>query len=334
MNFEDYLSYISQPVLIIDRLNQTLFMNRSFALLFPRVELAETLYVWTDIYPALLPLITSGEGTCAVEHCGRHYQVGISFARRGKQNHSVARCMLFSDVTKTHLLLEKILQQSNLLYESNENLKAQNTALEKSIQMEREAASRRTQAQLLRDIHDTLGHTLVMVGALYNLAQRTLSDTEKARMYLQEAHRWIGISLADMESAGDYGGGSFVLFLNRFRDAMARVGMEITLHIFGEELPEHSYICADLIRICQEAATNAIRHGKATQLEVIYRMSAEDFSLYLKDNGQSEQIFRNGHGLKSMDERVNNLFGEISYGWHESGGFYVEVTAPVIREEV
>jgi Signal transduction histidine kinase len=334
MNFEDYLSYISQPVLIIDRLNQTLFMNRSFASLFPRVELAETLYVWTDIYPALLPLITSGEGTCAVEHCGRHYQVSISFARRGKQNQPVARCMLFSDVTKTHLLLEKILQQSELLYESNENLKAQNDELEKSIQMEHEAASRRTQAQLLRDIHDTLGHTLVMVGALYNLAQRTLSDAEKARMHLREAHRWIGISLADMESAGDYGGGSFVLFLNRFRDAMARVGMEITLHIFGEELPEHSYICADLIRICQEAATNAIRHGKATQLEVIYRISTEDFSLYLKDNGHSEQVLRNGHGLKSMDERVNNLFGEISYGWHESGGFYVEVAAPIIREDM
>ena len=333
MNFENYLSYISQPVLILDRLNQTLFMNRAFELLFPRVELAETLYASTEIYPALLPLITGGEGLCPVKHCGRHYQVSISFARYGKKNHPAARCMLFSDVTETFLLLEKILQQSNLLYESNEKLQAQNAALEENIQMEREAASRRAQAQLLSDIHDTLGHTLVMVGALYNLAQRALPDTEKARTYLQEAHRWIGISLADMESAGDYGGGSFVVFLNRFRDAMARVGMEITLHIFGEELPEHSYICADLIRICQEAATNAIKHGKATRIEIIYRMSAECFSLHLKDNGHSEQILGNGHGLKSMDERVNNLFGEISYGWHESGGFYVEVDAPVIREE-
>jgi signal transduction histidine kinase len=170
MDFERYLSYIAHPVVILDKLNQVLAMNPAFESLFPRVEPAENLYAFTDCYPVLLPLLHEGEGQYALAHGGRHYSVHISFTRYGKRNRPVARCILLTDETETIELLREVRRQSRELQRSNEQVSAQNARLQESIRAKQEASALRTQAQLLRDIHDTLGHTLVMVGALHNLA--------------------------------------------------------------------------------------------------------------------------------------------------------------------
>jgi signal transduction histidine kinase len=90
---------------------------------------------------------------------------------------------------------------------------------------------------------------------------------------------------------------------------------------------------ADLTRICQEAATNAIKHGKADRIEIAYRAGPEDVSLHIKDNGKSVQAMGKGLGLGGMAERADNLFGDLAYGFAAGGGFFVRVDAPVIPEE-
>lgn len=333
MDFERYLFHIGQPVLILDKLRQVLTINPAFKSLFPRVELAESICVFTEDYPALLPLISCDEGEYAVEHGGRHYSASISFTRSGKRRKPVARCILLTDVTETVMLLREIEHQSRLLDMSNEQIRSQNAELEEIIRFEREAAALRAQAQLLRDIHDTLGHTLVMVNALHTLALGALPDEDEAREKLREIVKWIGVSIAELESAGDYCRRGFTDFLCRFRDSMEQVGLLILLEISGTETQLHRYMYADLMRICQEAATNAIKHGDATRLCISYHAGGDEISLRIKDNGRAKQIMGNGHGLTGMDERVNNLFGDLDYGWDEDGGFFVAVTAPVIRDD-
>ena len=114
---------------------------------------------------------------------------------------------------------------------------------------------------------------------------------------------------------------------------MARVGLEIVPEISGEETSEHQYMYADLVRICQEAATNAIKHGGATRLAVSYTVGGDKVRLLIRDNGRTTKPTGKGYGLRSMDERVNNLFGDFTYGKVEDGGFFVQVDAPLIREE-
>ncbi len=332
MDFERYLTYLDQPVVILDRLHQVLTMNPAFSALFPRVEAAETLHAFTGDYPALSPLLAHDEGQFPLEWNGRHYSVHIFFVRHGRRGHPLARCILFTDETDRIRLLHVVERQSLLLRESNEQAQRQNAALEETIQLERQASALRTQTQLLRDIHDTLGHTLVMLCALHHKTLIVLPDKKEARGLLTEILRWAGISSAELEAAGDYSTGSFVAFLRRFRDAMAGVGLDIALCVEGEESEAHHYMYADLVRICQEAATNAIKHGRATRLNVSYRIGEDSVTMYVKDNGLAMQVLGNGFGLAGMEERVNNLFGDLAYGWEEDGGFYVKVDAPVIRE--
>ena len=114
---------------------------------------------------------------------------------------------------------------------------------------------------------------------------------------------------------------------------MARVGLEIVPEISGEETAEYQYMYADLVRICQEAATNAIKHGSATRLTVSYMVGSDQVRLLIRDNGRTTKPTGKGYGLRSMDERVNNLFGDFTYGKMEDGGFFVQVDAPLIHEE-
>ena len=230
-------------------------------------------------------------------------------------------------------LLAETKRQSGLLREANARIASQNDELRENLRIEREAAALREQALLLRDIHDTLGHTLTMIAAHHNLALSALPDAEAAQTELRETLRFTGISIASLESAGDYSSGSFAAFLYRFRDSMARVGLEIVPEISGEETAEHQYMYADLVRICQEAATNAIKHGSATRLTVSYMVGSDQVRLLIRDNGRTTKPTGKGYGLRSMDERVNNLFGDFTYGKLEDGGFFVQVDAPLIREE-
>ena len=95
-----------------------------------------------------------------------------------------------------------------------------------------------------------------MIAAHHNLALSALPDVEAARTELREALRFTGISIASLESAGDYSSGSasrLSLPLPRFDGAG---GLEIVPEISGEETSEHQYMYADLVRICQEAATS------------------------------------------------------------------------------
>ena len=62
-------------------------------------------------------------------------------------------------------------------------------------------------------------------------------------------------------------------------------------------------------------------------------VGSDQVRLLIRDNGRTTKPTGKGYGLRSMDERVNNLFGDFTYGKLEDGGFFVQVDAPLIREE-
>ncbi|MDL2327232.1 histidine kinase [Ruminococcaceae bacterium OttesenSCG-928-A11] len=333
MDFEAYLGYLPQPVVILDRLGQVLAANAAFLGLFPRVEAAENLRAFSGDYPMLERLLNMEEGQAQLEVAGRHYLVQLSAVRHGKGRYPAARCILMEDVTERARLAAETRRQSELLEASNDQVRRQNELLDKRIRMDEEAAALREQALLLRDLHDTLGHTLTVLGAHHALAMGALPDLERARTELREALRLTEISIAGLESMGDYRPGQFTVFLQRFQASMRRVGLEVVLDIGGEETQAHRYMYTDLMRICQEAATNSLRHGAATRLQVWCRMGPRQVSLRLRDNGRGGGPVYPGNGLSGMDERVNNLFGDLCYGYAADGGFEVAVEAPVIEEE-
>jgi signal transduction histidine kinase/ligand-binding sensor domain-containing protein len=89
-----------------------------------------------------------------------------------------------------------------------------------------------------------------------------------------------------------------------------------------------------LLRISQEAVSNAIRHGNASEIVITIEYSRHSLALAIRDNGQgfvaSHPQAAAGHwGLKNMEERANEIGGKFTISSEPSVGTIVTVSAPI-----
>ncbi len=326
INFSEYINYIDQPVIITDMLYQVNMMNEAFSALFPHIFPAENIHVFFQKYPVLRQLFEGEEGQRQVTWHGRAYTAHISFIRHGGKKVAIGRAVLLADITETERLVSQAETANKTLVASNEQLHRINLEVSENIRMEQDAAAYRETNALLRDLHDTLGHTLTVVNALQSLAGLALPDEDASRPELVEALRYVNISLAEMQSAGRYEDGGVTAFLQRFAKSMDRVGLTIMLKLTGEERPAHRRLFSPIMRIFQETATNSIRHGGASKLDALVSFQEGEVSILFQDNGTAPDNLKKGNGLIGMEERVFTCGGTIQMGKGENGGFRTEIT--------
>ncbi len=94
---------------------------------------------------------------------------------------------------------------------------------------------------------------------------------------------------------------------------------------------------ADLVRICQEATSNAMRHGHASRVTVLLDCNAGQLSLSVQDNGvgfASQQSVppAPGHfGILGMRERAQKLGGTLRCSSEPGKGTVVHAVVPLPR---
>ncbi|MBA3782901.1 MAG: sensor histidine kinase [Nocardioides sp.] len=83
---------------------------------------------------------------------------------------------------------------------------------------------------------------------------------------------------------------------------------------------------AELLRIAQEAMNNAVRHSRATVINVHCRVHAPSAEIVVTDDGRGLQPGRrDSHGLSIMRERAALIGGVLDVGPAEGGGTRVSV---------
>ena len=96
-----------------------------------------------------------------------------------------------------------------------------------------------------------------------------------------------------------------------------------------EEMEQH------LLRIAQEAVTNALKHAGASRIGVKLHLEARQIHLRISDNGcgfDRQDVFSSsaGHfGVLGMRERAERLGGELRLTSNPGEGTEVEVTVPL-----
>jgi signal transduction histidine kinase len=89
----------------------------------------------------------------------------------------------------------------------------------------------------------------------------------------------------------------------------------------------------ELLRIAQEAISNAIRHGKSTVVTVTLCWEAPNLILQIKDNGSGILRTRleksEGIGLRSMRARAALIDAQLDIQTGPSRGTRVIVTVPI-----
>lgn len=88
----------------------------------------------------------------------------------------------------------------------------------------------------------------------------------------------------------------------------------------------------DLLRIAQEAISNAMRHAEPTAIDVGLRLDRSNLILKVTDNGcgmANTEGIRYGFGLVNMRARVKNLNGSLNIRSTRDRGTSIVVTVPV-----
>jgi ligand-binding sensor domain-containing protein/signal transduction histidine kinase len=121
--------------------------------------------------------------------------------------------------------------------------------------------------------------------------------------------------------------------LSKALDGMsARLGVKTQLQVTGAEKPLSPLAVHHLTCICQEAVTNAIRHGSPTTIHIILEYEPTAMTLSVKDDGRGFRLAdaaSPGHfGLSVMEERAKKVGGSFEIRSSPESGTEVLVQVP------
>lgn len=176
--------------------------------------------------------------------------------------------------------------------------------------------------RIARELHDVVGHTvnlmLVQSGATRLVmdsdpakAKELLASVEdSARQALGELDQLLGLLRDDAETHTQPGLRELPTLVGRLADA----GLDVTLAIDTEPLPPQVDVVA--YRIVQEALTNSLRHGAATEATVTISGA---LTIEVTDNGHGVAGYTPGRGLRGMAERAALFNGTVEHHLDSSG---------------
>jgi len=220
-------------------------------------------------------------------------------------------------------------------------LKAAQQELEAAHQRDSELAVLRDRERLARDLHDSLGHTLVTFSVQLEAIQRLYKvDPERASTQVDELKTLTRTSMDDLrlslEGLRTAGLGARLL-AEALQTLCVETGQRHNLAIecqIDEGVKNLTPILSETIwRVTQEALTNLGRHAQARHAHLTVSLQAASVLLRLTDDGvglPADAENRSGHyGLRGIRERVEGLGGTLQFS--VPPGTTLTITLPLIN---
>ncbi|MBY8822092.1 sensor histidine kinase [Sphingomonas colocasiae] len=174
--------------------------------------------------------------------------------------------------------------------------------------------------QLVRDLHDGFGGTLV--GAITRLEQapRELPDGHMAAI-LREMRDDLRLVIDTTTREQDDLVGLLAPFRHRSGLLLEAMGIDSRWHLEGMDgVLLGSAASLDLLRLLQEALTNVLKHSRATRVDVRIARGAGRIRVEVRDNGKGFAAGTgSGTGLASMKRRAARLGGSLEIGGDMGG---------------
>jgi signal transduction histidine kinase len=210
---------------------------------------------------------------------------------------------------------------------------------ERDAERERDLAAAQERARIARDLHDSAGHAINVIGIQAGAA-RLLHDRDPARSRA---------ALQTVEAIARQTAGEIDQMVRSLRDddpttappglagldaliAQQRAaGLAVSLASEGERRPLGGAVDRAAYRILQEALTNAARHGDgAARVELAFGPAALDVVVTNPAAAAVQPRTNGGHGLVGMHERAAMLGGTLT-AQRIDGAFRVHARLPYAR---
>lgn len=170
--------------------------------------------------------------------------------------------------------------------------------------------------RIARDLHDTLGQKLSLIGLKSDLAGKLIDiDPDKARNELIDVSQTARTALKEVREMVTQMRGT------RLEDEVFRVSQilkaaEINFTLEGDpKLDNTSLLNENVLSMClKEAVTNVVRHSGAKSCVISIESTRTDLVIKVKDDGTGiagESAFSKGSGLRGMKERLEFVNGSL-----------------------
>ena len=248
----------------------------------------------------------------------------------------------------------QLLQQ---LTQAHTELEEAHRRLAESVAQEQELAVLRERTRLAREIHDTVGHALVLISIKLEAArrlrerdpQRCDAELEATAEVARTTMNDLRASIADLRSPALEREPASRALAAYAREMAQRAGLQVTCDL-GSDIEGLSAPIEEILwKVGQEALTNVEKHAHAQHVtlhisrhdgSILMRVSDDGVGLppellSCQENEEHGHTSPQGHyGLSGMYERVASIGGHISLrsdAGPTSHGTTVEVELPLVE---
>jgi signal transduction histidine kinase len=199
--------------------------------------------------------------------------------------------------------------------------------------------------RVAREIHDTLAQGLTATSFQLRLARKhaTTSGTE-LNQHLDAAQELVRGSLAEARNS-IWNMRSQVLETHDLPGALENIlkqmadgsDCETTFKVTGPVRRLAPVLENNLLRVGQEAITNAVRHAKARRIELQLDFAEKQFRLSVRDDGRgfdsrSPAKSDGSFGLVGMQERAKEMNGDFQVRSSLGAGTEITLTIPLAAQ--
>jgi len=187
--------------------------------------------------------------------------------------------------------------------------------------------------RIARDLHDTVGQKLSLIGLKSDLAGKLLhKDLSRAESEIQDIRSTARIALKEVRELVTKMRGT------RLEDEVYNVSQilaaaEISYELSGDpKLQSTALLAENVLCMCmKEAVTNVVKHSQATHCYITIDTTADEVILTVHDDGIGmtfERSDNRGNGLRGMKERLEFVNGSLYIDTTDQVGTTLKLSVP------
>jgi signal transduction histidine kinase len=240
------------------------------------------------------------------------------------------------------IAIAKVIEAEKKMQQLLEENRRQNQLLEQYAKQVEKVTLLEERNRLARELHDTIGHTYTSVIMGLDAAaflieaspEKAKDQVERLGTVMRKSLEEVRDHLHQMSPSGEEKE-EFAEKLRGVADEFAlHTKIEIKFESSGGNVTPSIQGSIALVRCLQEALTNAVRHGKASEIFIRLQQKPSQVLLTIQDNGRGMDVIRYGFGLSGMKERLESLQGELTLESKVEQGTIVTCILPIKRGEV
>lgn len=254
---------------------------------------------------------------------------GLSFIIFVKEVSSIKETqylIILRDISAYRKVEDEIKSSQRDLYKSNRELK-------KAIITLKETSKIGARNYVARELHDIIGHSLVVAIKLLEVAKLYFhKDKKQSVLAMSDASVSIGAGIDNMNAISlierldnIYTGELLRKDLKKLLERIKNAEIKTNLHFKGEYHKIDEKVFDIIKKVCTELITNSLKHSGGTEIFVSVNIRSENISILVMDNGKGCDNLSKGNGLNGIEERLKLIGGNVDFVSSRNEGFMSKI---------